>query len=217
MNKKICLILCLIIIAAGSIYAEDSHFSLSLDPLWLTMNTYRVNGEYSLNRYFSAGLQGAYSPNFRNSDNEYSPITYLEYGLFGRFYIGGLLENWAEEKDFGEANETLTRLFQPAPRGFYTGLSFSRIASTSHFLYAGEAIDAEIKGWGMGIELGARYVMGNHKIKYFVEPYLKWNFYTSKGYDFYDATGSATSKPFGFDDSFNSRGLIGGIHVGLQY
>lgn len=220
MQKKIILLillLCFMFITGGHLFAEDSHYSLSMDPIWIIMNCYRVNAEYSLNRHFSAGIQGAYSPNFSNSDNEYSPITYLEYGLFGRFYAGGLLEDWAENKDFGRMDDAMTRLLQPAPQGFYAGLGVSRIVSTSQYFYAGQQTEAEIKGWGLGIELGARYMLGKRKVRYFVEPYLRWSYYYSKGYNFYDESGSATSKPFGFDDSFNTEGLIGGINVGLQY
>lgn len=211
------IIFCALILASFGLFAEEPHYSISIDPIWLAMNCYRVSGEYSINRYFSATIQGTYSPNYFFSDNDYSPITYLEYGLGGRFYAGGLLENWANNKDFGKQDAFITRLFQPAPEGIYAGLGITRIVSTSQYSYAGAQTEGEIKGWGLGVEMGARYLMGKRRIRYFVEPYIRWSLYYSGGYNFYDETGNATTKPFGFDDSFNNKGLIGGINVGLQY
>lgn len=208
------LILCFLILSSAGLFAEGSHYSISIDPIWLAMNCYRVSGEYSINRYFSANIQGSYSPNYFFSDNDYSPITYLEYGLGGRFYAGGLLENWANQEG---RNRLISKLMQPAPGGIYAGLGISRIVSTSQYSYAGAQTEGEIKGWGLGVEMGARYLMGKGKIHYFVEPYFRWSMYYSGGYHFFDETGNSTAKPLGFDDSFNNTGLIGGINVGIQY
>ena len=190
--------------------------AVSVDPLWILFNIYKVSYERRVAGQFSAMGEITYSPDFLWGLHEYSTLTYLDLIGKGRYYFGSHLKEAAAEVDLPQFQKHFQRIFTDALGGLYVGGFVGYVNSIVEKGDEETFFHAAFNGFGGGVELGCKYIFGKKKISFFVEPYMLLRYYTG-GYTYEDAGGNTIEKPLDFADGFDRNGFTGGVNFGITF
>lgn len=218
------IIVCMVLLFAFSgslLFCEEVKSSsldnaVSVDPVWLIFNTYKLSYERRLIKQFSGFVQLAYSPDFFWGLHEYNALTYLDIVVKGRYYFGSLLKDAAADVDIDTIKPYFDRLFTDALGGLYVGAFGGYVNSKVEDGDQETYYKAVFNGFGGGLEVGWKYLFSEKTLSFFIEPYGLLQFYTG-GYSYQDSDGNSISRPVGFDDGFSRTGFAGGVNFGIAF
>ena len=221
MKKKLLfitlLIAMLIPVMAETAGNDSPKNAIAIDPVWLIFNTYKGSYERLIFDQFSLQAEVAYSPNFFWGLHDYNSLTYLDIIGEARYYFGHFLKDAAAEVDIKEYNKYLTRIFTDGLGGLYVGVFGGYVNSTFEHGEDTSYFKGSFNGFGGGLELGCKYIFGEEKVSFFVEPYGIFQYYTGK-YTYTDKDKNIISRPINFEnDGFSRQGFSGGLNFGLTF
>lgn len=217
--KKVLLIALLASVTIVPMAAEESRPAngVALDPIWLIFNTYKGSYERLIFDQFSLQAEIAYSPDFFWGMHDYNRITLLDIIGEARYYYGHFLKDAASQVDFRNFNTHFARLFTDALGGLYVGGFVGYVNSVVEDGENSTYYKGTLNGVGGGLELGAKYVFGEDRFSFFIEPYALWQLYAG-GYHYTDSQGNSIDKPQSFkEDGFNRTGLSAGLNFGILF
>jgi hypothetical protein len=220
--KKILLLLILLLLFLTPVIADTDlenqrKNAIAIDPVWLIFNTYKGSYERLIFDQFSLQVEAAYSPDFFWGLHEYNSLTYLDITGEARYYFGHFLKDAAAEVDLGEYSKHLSRIFTDGIGGLYIGVFGGYVNSVLEDGKDASYFKGTFNGFGGGIELGCKYIFGDGKISFFLEPYGILQLYTGS-YTYKDSTGSTIARPINFEnDGFDRNGASGGLNFGLIF
>ena len=190
--------------------------AVSMDPIWILFNIYKFSYERRMAGQFSVMGEITYSPDFLWGLHEYSTLTYLDLIGKGRYYFGSHLKEAAADVDLPQYQKHFKRMFTDALGGLFVGGFVGYVNSVVEKGDEETFFHASFNGFGGGLELGCKYIFGEKKVSFFVEPYMLLRYYTG-GYTYEDAGGNTIEKPLGFADGFDRNGFAGGVNFGITF